>query len=357
MERNAEIDRLVKEIRSGARVVSVSGLTSIPAKAFILSKVGIETGKTFVMITDSNKEAETWETDLRFWSEERITENGKLITENRTTETQFSVLRSQFSVTVLPSFESDVYSGVSPHAETLEKRALTLWGLSQGEADFVIVPARSLITRTISPAEMKDLGAHLHLDGDFPPEELVEKLAASGYVREDPISGVGQFSLRGGIVDVWSPDAESPVRIEFFGDTVDSIRAFDAETQLSTAQLKEISIAPMREFAARSSDFTDWSFFAEERFGEESFARNLKDRVDFAGEGETFSGWEFLFPLVRPLGSTVFEYIRDPVFVVDEPLIVEQNLAAYYDSLKKQYRETDRIRRHRTRTERVISRG
>ena len=56
--------------------------------------------------------------------------------------------------------------------------------------------------------------------------------------------------MRGGIVDVWSPDAENPVRIEFFGDTVDSIREFDAETQLSTNQLKEISLAPMREFAA-----------------------------------------------------------------------------------------------------------
>ena len=60
------------------------------------------------------------------------------------------------------------------------------------------------------------------------------------------------------------PAADSPVRIEFFGDTVDSIRQFDAETQLSTGQLKEISIAPMREFAATAKDFKDWAFFARE---------------------------------------------------------------------------------------------
>ena len=247
--------------------------------------------------------------------------------------------QSRVSTLVLPSFESDVYSGVSPHAETQERRVLTLWQLTRGAPGFLVLPGRSLITRTVAPARIKNLGAELRVDEDLPPEDLVEKLTASGYVREDPISGVGQFSLRGGIVDVWSPNAENPVRIEFFGDTVDSIRSFDAETQLSTAHLKEISVAPMRELAAVSSDFTDWAFFARERFTGENFARNLKDRTDFAGEGESFSGWEFLFPLVKPLDSTVFDYIEDAVFVIDEPLIVEQNLTAYYDSLQNRFRE------------------
>jgi transcription-repair coupling factor (superfamily II helicase) len=76
-----------------------------------------------------------------------------------------------------------------------------------------------------------------------------------------PLRNVGEFSVRGGILDVWSPDAEMPVRIEFFGDTIDSMREFDPETQLSTEQIKETSIAPMREFSATAKDFRDWSFF------------------------------------------------------------------------------------------------
>jgi transcription-repair coupling factor (superfamily II helicase) len=317
IEANAEIERLKAELARGTRVINLSGLTSIASKAFVLNRLQATAGKTFVIITESNKEAEDWETDLEFF--------------------QNSAQGARSKVQSLPSFESDVYSGVSPHAETQERRALTLWRLAQGPTDFLVLPAKSLITRTISPAAMHALGAVLKRDEDFPPEDLIEKIVASGYVREEPLNGVGQFSVRGGIIDVWSPDAENPVRIEFFGDTVDSIRAFDPETQLSTAHLKEISIAPMREFSAVSSDFTDWAFFAAERFGDENFARNLRDRTDFAGEGESFSGWEFLFPLIKPLDSTIFDYLNDVVFVIDEPLVIEQTLAGYYDSVQRKY--------------------
>ena len=146
----------------------------------------------------------------------------------------------------------------------------------QNETDFLIVSAKALITKIGSPEEIKNLGTHLKLETDFPPEDLIEKLVAGGYVREEPIKNIGEFSVRGGILDVWSPTAENPVRIEFFGDTVDSMREFDAETQLSIGGLKEISIAPMREFAAVSKDFNDWSFFARERFSGRKICAKLE---------------------------------------------------------------------------------
>jgi transcription-repair coupling factor (superfamily II helicase) len=307
-----EIKRLRDEIRSGTRVISLGGLTSIASKAFVLSHLKAQIAKTFVVVADSNKELENWECDLDFF--------------------QSKIRNLKSKIETLPSFETDVYSGISPHAETLERRALTLWNLSFAQPDFLVVSARSLITKTIPPKEMLDLGAILKRDADFPPEELIEKLVACGYVREEPIKNIGEFSVRGGILDVWSPTAEMPVRVEFFGDTVDSIRQFDAETQLSVGQLKEIAIAPMREFAAVSADFNDWAFFARERFADEKQARAVKDRTDFASEGESFSGWEFLLPLVKPRESTVFEYLRDAIFVIDEPSIVEQTLGTFYEA-------------------------
>ncbi len=167
---------------------------------------------------------------------------------------------------------------------------------------------------------------------------MIERLFAGGYVREEPMFGPGQFSVRGGIIDVWSPDADAPVRIEFFGDTVDSIRSFDPDTQLSTGQLKEISVAPMREMAVSAQDLKDWAFFARERFADEKYYRNLKDRTDFADEGETFSGWEFLLPLVRPLGATIFDHLSDCIFVIDEPMAVEHALAEVYDHVGEHFR-------------------
>ncbi|MCC7309274.1 MAG: transcription-repair coupling factor, partial [Acidobacteria bacterium] len=239
------------------------------------------------------------------------------------------------SVISIPSFETDPYSGVSPHAETQERRALSLWQIARGAGDLVLLSARSMIQRAASIDETKALGADLIRDADLPPEELTSRLIASGYVREEPIFGPGQFSLRGGIIDAWSPDSEQPVRIEFFGDTVDSIRTFDPETQLSIEQLRSVSIAPMREFAAAGGDLKDWAFFAAERFSNERFRRNLKDRTDFAAEGETFSGWEFLLPLVRPLKGSIFDFLRDHIIVVDEPAAVEQTLTNLYASLDR----------------------
>ena len=317
-EIKTEFARLRDEIKSGTSVVSLSGLTSISAKAFVLSRLQSETAKTFVIVTDSNKSLDTFDCDLEFFLN-----SGK----------------NNAQVFSLSSFETDTYSGISPHAETQEKRALTLWNLASAQPDFLILSAKSLITKTLAPSEIINLGAILRRDEDFPPEDLIEKLVASGYVREEPIKNIGEFSVRGGILDVWSPMSENPVRIEFFGDTIDSIREFDAETQLSTNQIKEAAIAPMREFAAVSKDFTDWSFFARDRFADEKFARALKDRTDFTDEGEDFSGWEFLFPLVQPRTATVFDYLKDAIFVIDEPPIVEQTLANYYESLQNHFAE------------------
>ena len=104
-----------------------------------------------------------------------------------------------------------------------------------------------MIQRTVSPDEIAALGCVLIRDKDFAPETLIERLFAGGYVREEPIFGPGQLSVRGGIVDVWSPDADSPVRVEFFGDTVESIRSFDPETQRTSKIVQKLTLMPISE--------------------------------------------------------------------------------------------------------------
>src|SRR6185436_17907018 len=204
--------------------------------------------RTTMIVTESNASLELWESDLRFW----------------TRDTDASILS-------LPSFETDVYSGSSPHAETMERRALTLWHLTHSTPDFLIVSARSLVTRTFRPEEIRHSGTNLKLDDDVELGKVVEILSGGGYEREDPVTGVGQFSVRGGILDVWPPDLERPIRVEFFGDTVDSIREFDPETQLSVEKIKEVSLPPMREFIASAQNLKDWAFFARDKFAGDNF--------------------------------------------------------------------------------------
>ncbi|HKO45996.1 MAG TPA: transcription-repair coupling factor [Pyrinomonadaceae bacterium] len=319
-----EFKRVVDEINRGARIVSISGLVAGSARALVMAALQRQTQRLFAIVTQSNKDLEPWENDLRFW----------YCALKGTTECEKEVL-------ILPASESDPYAGSSPHPETLEQRALALWRLARYRQDFVLLTARALARRTVSPDEVISAGAVFSRGDTQSPEELVERLVASGYVREDPISAIGEFSLRGGILDVWSPGEPRPARIEFFGDEVDSIRQFDPESQLSTTQLKSIEIVPMRELTVRSADFTRWADAARERWNDERYNRALLDRTVFADEGESFSGWEWLMPIVRERSATVFDYLNDAVLVVDEPGGVETYLGEVYQTLTDRYEETD----------------
>ncbi|HVF27382.1 MAG TPA: CarD family transcriptional regulator, partial [Pyrinomonadaceae bacterium] len=324
---SAEFARLAAEVRGGARVISVSGLTSGAARALALAALQRETGKRLAIVLEANLDLETWERDLAFWS--------VALRHGGDTDAD------EGAVLTLPASEGDPYAGASPHAEILEQRALALWRLARGEGKFVLLSARALARRTLAPEQLIKSGARLRRDEDYAPEKLVEQLLASGYMRQDPVGTVGDFSLRGGILDVWSPGHDAPVRVEFFGDTVDSIREFDAETQLSVAHLKGAEIVPMRELAVGRDDFKLWAEAARERFNDERYARALLDRTVHADEGETFAGWEWLIPLVLNTESSAFDYLKDSVLVVDEPGGIEGRLGAMYDSLASRYVESE----------------
>src|SRR5712692_3360348 len=321
---SAECRRVLDEIKRGARMLSISGLVAGPAKALVLAALQRETGKQFAVVTRAQRDLESWERDLSFWY-----------------CALHGVSDCDDTIAVLPASESDPYAGASPHAETLEKRALALWRLARRRQSFVLLTSRAMARRTVSPQEILRMGATPRRDEDTAPEELVEKLLASGYVREDPVRGVGEFSIRGGILDVWPPGTDAPARLEFFGDTVDSIRSFDQETQLSTAQLAELEIAPMREFAVMPSDFREWAGRARQRWRDERFARSLHDRTVYADEGEDFAGWEWLLPLVRENSASALDYFKDAVLVIDEPATIESYLASAFQTLEERHAETD----------------
>jgi transcription-repair coupling factor (superfamily II helicase) len=305
-------------------VISISGLVAGAARALAVAALQRDTGKTFAVVSHTTRDLESWERDLRFWH--------SALTAKETDDKD---------ILVLPASETDPYAGISPHAQTLERRALALWRLQQRSSKFVLLTARALARKTVSLEAIAKSGVVLRRDEDFSPEVLVEQLMATGYMREDPVGGVGEFSMRGGIVDVWPPGREAPVRLEFFGDTVDSVREFDPENQLSTAQLKEVEVPPMREFVVNAVDFQLWSEAARERWGDERYARSLRDRTAFADEGEAFAGWEWLLPITMDCCSSVFDHLGDVVLVIDEPSGIEAYLSEFYERLTDRYREID----------------
>src|SRR5215216_5652937 len=319
-----EYRKLLSEVRANARVISISGLVAGSSRALAVAALQRDTGKTFAVVSQSTRDLEPWDCDLRFWY--------AALSGKEAADDEFLVL---------PASEIDPYAGVSPHAQTLERRALALWRLQQDSSKFVLLTARALARKTVTPEAIAKSGAVLRRDEDHSPEELVEKLMATGYVREDPVNAVGEFSMRGGIVDVWPPGREAPVRLEFFGDTIDSLREFDPENQLSTGQVRVVEVPPMHEYAVTPVDFRIWSEAARERWSDERFARSLRDRTAFAEEGEAFSGWEWLIPLSINCTSSIFEHLGDAVLIVDEPAGIEAYLSEFYERLSERYREIE----------------
>lgn len=309
-----EIERLKLAIASGSGPIVLSGLTSTAAKSYVLAQLAAETAANFVILTADNTTSSSLAADLAHFT------------------------KQPDEILEFPSFETNPYSTASPHAETQETRAVALWRLAHNQGRFVVLPARSVAQRTSTKEEIRNLGCTLSRDSDFPIENLIARLIDGGYVREDPIFGPGQFSVRGGIVDAWSPNSKSPVRIEFFGDTVDSMRLFDPETQLSVEQISDFTLLPMREFSASPDDFRDWGILAREAFADDSFARNLNDRTVFANEGEAFPGWEYLLPLSKSLNAVAFDFLDKHIFVIDEPVVVEASLVKLYASLERDYK-------------------
>src|ERR1044072_6817472 len=164
-----EFLRLKSEARGGARIININGLTSSAGKALIVSALQTELNKTLVVVPAGNQEADAFASDLEFFR-------------------QF--LGGGQTILSLPSSESDVYSGTSPHSETLELRALTLWQRARAAPDILVLPPRSLITRIDTPEEIRAMGVRLKRDEDHSRDRWIEQLAASAYVREDPRQNV-----------------------------------------------------------------------------------------------------------------------------------------------------------------------
>jgi transcription-repair coupling factor (superfamily II helicase) len=146
-----------------------------------------------------------------------------------------------------PSQEVDPYRGLSPHLQILSARARALAALATRSARLVVASARSLLPRLSSPDRLAAIGLTLRPGFEISPQSLGERLALAGFAPEDPVDEHAEFCVRGGVVDFYPASEAQPVRLEFIGDIVESIRRYDAATQRSLAALDHVTIGPQRE--------------------------------------------------------------------------------------------------------------
>jgi len=233
----------VAELRANAGLVSITGLHDV-AKALVAAYLTHALRRPAFFLTDSNRRAEALAETLRFFATIFPGPSG--------------------SVATLPFFDRLPWESQSPHADILERRATTLFRLVDGQISLVIAPMAAALWRYQDPAAYLYLTKTLAKDTEIGHEELITHLGSVGYTRTEMVELPGQFAVRGGIIDVFSPEAPRPVRIELLGDTVESVREFDGRTQRSIAPVVRTTLLPLTEWAvpdlenADAEDVVNW---------------------------------------------------------------------------------------------------
>ena len=239
-----------------------------------------------------------------------------------------------------PAWDTDPYAGLSPHADIGQARAAALWGFRSGGADLIVTSSRAFAVRLPRPSSFDSYGLHIAVGDEVSQELMLDHLSTAGYLWQEPVGSVGEFSQRGGIVDVFSPRMPSPVRIEFFGDTIDSIREFDLDDQRSTNPVRRIDILPMQERFVTREMFRDWAGTARQRWGDEKYQDDLNEKLVLADDGEPFAGSQFLLPELYPLEAGLVDYLEEAVFVLDEPDVLAESYEKYFSVLEQRYEQT-----------------
>jgi len=151
------------------------------------------------------------------------------------------------AVLPLPSHQVDPYRGMTPHFRVAAARARALHALTHRGTRVVIASAAALLPNVSEPVRQRQAGMELRPGTEVEPLILAELLVTAGFTREDPVEDHGEFTVRGGILDVFPPGETEPVRIEFVGDMVESLRRYDPTTQRSTGAVDQLALVPLVE--------------------------------------------------------------------------------------------------------------
>ena len=224
------------------------------------------------------------------------------------------------AVLEFPAWDCQPYDRVSPHAGVVAQRMTTLSRLArvQGRdrpsvllttvnAVLQRVPARGLLAaQSLSAAP----GNILAMDG------IVRWLELNGYVRASTVREPGDYAVRGGIIDLFPPGMDEPVRFDFFGDQLESIRSFDPETQRTTDQLHGLDLVPVAEFQLTTETIRRFRLAYVQAFGAPDRDDQLYEAIS---QGRRYPGMEHWLPLFHERLDTLFDYVPEAPVIL-EPL-------------------------------------
>ena len=214
---------------------------------------------------------------------------------------------------LFPDWETLPYDTFSPHQDLISERLATLWRISQGEADVVLVPATTALYRLAPPSFLAGYTFHFKVKQKLDEAKFKAQLTLAGYSHVSQVVSPGEYAVRGGLIDLFPMGSLVPFRVDLFDDEIDSIRTFDPDSQRSLYPVPEVRLLPGREFPmddeARAKFRSRWREMLE---GDPTKSRIYKDM----GAGVATAGIEYYLPLFFDDTATVFDYLGGEATVV-----------------------------------------
>ena len=210
--------------------------------------------------------------------------------------------------TLFPDWETLPYDTFSPHQDLISERLATLWRIHSGEADVVLLPATTALTRLAPPSFLAGTTFEFKQKAKLDEAALKAQLTLAGYNHVSQVVSPGEYAVRGGLIDLFPMGSPVPYRVDLFDNEVDSIRTFDPDSQRSLYPVPEVRLLPGREFpmddAARTTFRNRWR---EKLDGDPTKSRIYKD----IAQGIATAGIEYYLPLFFEQTGTIFSYLGD----------------------------------------------
>jgi len=296
VEKLPAFQRVASHLKEGTGRIGVSGLLPA-AKALTLVLLQRAADRPLILVVPDNRAAEDLFPVLQAFHE---------LVGGTESESIFS----------LPTRDVLPFQNLSPHPEIQEERAVALWKIATGAVSILVSPIASTALRLRAGEYYADLARAVRRGETIDIDPLLRHLNTVGYAATDVVEMPGEYAVRGGILDVYSPEADRPLRIEFFGDEVESIRKFDPATQRSSNPVEEALLLPLTETPV-SEDLLG-AIHARLSGKRITGAEGIVEQAVRSTGVTVFPGWEFYAP-VAGAHNTVFDLMPRSVVLADEP--------------------------------------
>jgi transcription-repair coupling factor (superfamily II helicase) len=306
--------RAASHLKEGTGRIRVSGL-SPTAKALLLVLLRRAADRPLIVVVNDNRAVEDFVPVLRGFCD-------------------LTAACDPEDVVSLPARDVLPFQNLSPHPELQEERATALWKIATGKASIVVSPVAATAIRLRSGEYYSELARAVRRGESIDVENLLGHLNTVGYTAADVVEMPGQYALRGGILDVYSPEAERPVRVEFFGDEVDSIRRFDPTSQRSSNPIDEALLLPLTETPV--SDYLLGAIHTRLSGKRISGSEEIVEAAVRSGGVTVFPGWEFFAP-VAGADRSVFDLLPRAAVLLDEPDLLRNEFDRFWTRVEESH--------------------